>query len=342
MLEAHTLDAWTRLSERRTPPYFRLTMLGGFAAPLFLWLAGLALVLAAERQLSRTGDRAQATSFIVKRGLEIFILAFLFRIQAFLISPGSWLVTIFRVDILNVMGPSLVIAGLLWGMARSQTAAALGAAATATLIALVTPLIRSASWVDHLPLWIQWHLRPFSDHTTFTLLPWSGFVFAGVTCGVLLASTTSLEAERRTLRWLTGAGLLTLALGFYTAYRPALYASSSFWTTSPTYFAIRVGAMLLLLGALYAASPIIERVPRFAGMLESFGRNSLFIYWIHVELVYGYTTWPLRQRLPLWGYGLAYILFCALMLGAISCKAWVIRGWRVSHTSGSRPTAVPV
>ncbi len=54
------------------------------------------------------------------RGVEIFLLAFLFRLQAFIVSPGSHPVTLFRVDVLNVMGPAMVVAGLLWA-AASQT-----------------------------------------------------------------------------------------------------------------------------------------------------------------------------------------------------------------------------
>jgi hypothetical protein len=46
----------------------------------------------------------------------------------------------------------------------------------------------------------------------------------------------------------------------------------------------------------------------------------LFIYWIHVELVYGYATWPIRHRLDLWQTMLAYIGFCALMYGALSIR----------------------
>ena len=93
MIEAHALDAWTRSSSRSAPAYQYLSMLGGFAAPLFLWLAGLSLVLAAEHTFRRTGSRSTATDAIVRRGAEIFILAFLFRLQAFVVSPGSWLVT---------------------------------------------------------------------------------------------------------------------------------------------------------------------------------------------------------------------------------------------------------
>src|ERR1700676_4207482 len=122
MIEAHTLDAWTRPADHSTLAFGNLSVLGGFAAPLFLWLAGTALVLSAERGARRTGRPNAPALAVVRRGLEIFILAFLFRLQAFIVSPGSSVVTLFRVDILNVMGPSIVAAGLLWGVVENRLA----------------------------------------------------------------------------------------------------------------------------------------------------------------------------------------------------------------------------
>ena len=69
--------------------------------------------------------------------------------------------------------------------------------------------------------------------------------------------------------------------------------------------------------ALYAVEQLANRFGVAFTALERFGRRSLFVYWIHVELVYGYATWPLRGRLPLWGVGLAYAAFTALMYGAV-------------------------
>jgi hypothetical protein len=51
--------------------------------------------------------------------------------------------------------------------------------------------------------------------------------------------------------------------------------------------------------------------------LERLGRSSLFIYWIHVELVYGYASWFWRGRLPLWGTALACVAFAAAMYGVL-------------------------
>src|SRR5512142_180519 len=123
MIEAHTTDAWTRTASRGSTPYAYAVMLAGFAAPLFLWLAGLSIPLAAAAGVRRGLSRRAAAEAVIKRGLEIFILAFLFRLQAFVLSPGAHPVTLFRVDILNIMGPAIVLAALAWSLVESRTLA---------------------------------------------------------------------------------------------------------------------------------------------------------------------------------------------------------------------------
>jgi hypothetical protein len=68
--------------------------------------------------------------------------------------------------------------------------------------------------------------------------------------------------------------------------------------------------------------------------LERLGRASLFIYWIHVELVYGYASWLWRHRLPFWGTAIAFVGFCALMYGAVVLRDRVVSG------RATRPRAV--
>jgi len=328
MIEAHTADAWTRLDVRRTIAFRDATVLGGFAAPLFLWLAGLAVVLAATRTAERGGSRPRAVEMICRRGLEIFILAFLFRVQGFIVTPGSRMVAIFRVDILNIMGPSIVAAGLVWGLARTAEARVLWYSATASAIAMLTPIARDASLIDALPVWFQWYVRPAGDLTTFTLLPWSAFVFAGGAVGALIAAARDARSERRLHAILAGVGAALVALGFYTAGRPSLYHASSFWTSSPTWFAIRVGIVMMALSAIYALTALAELTGVKLRWLERLGRSSLFVYWIHVELVYGYASWLWRHRLPLWGTAIAFCVFGAAMYGAVVLRDRVVDYWR--------------
>lgn len=337
MIQAHSLDAWTRIADRSSRAFGYLLVLGGFAAPMFLWLAGVGLVLSAERVLQKSGRRSQAAGAVVGRGAQIFILAFLFRLQAFIISPGSAPVTLFRVDILNVMGPAMAVAGLLWAIGTNRRGAALACGLMAVATAMATPIVRQASWVNVLPIWTQWYLRPFGDHTTFTLLPWAGFVFAGAAYGSVLAHAQDARRERWVVASLTLTGAAVLALGLFTASRPSIYAVSNFWTSSPTYFAVRTGILMLALSVLFAVTWIERWVAQPLSVLERFGRNSLFVYWIHVELVYGYTTWVIHRRLPLWGTALAYLVFCAAMFGAMLLRDRLVNWWRTTGTPKSAP-----
>jgi uncharacterized membrane protein len=330
MIEAHTVDAWTRAGARSSVAFRNAIILGGFAAPLFLWLAGLSLVLSASSTARRAGARAAGARRVFRRGLEIFALAFLFRLQAFVVSPGGSPVKLLRVDILNIMGPAIAVSALAWGLSRSRAATALLFALMAAAVALVTPLVRGTAFIDRLPDVVQWYLRPSGAHSNFTLFPWSGFVFAGAVAGVLLAPAREADAERRVHAAFALCGALMTALGLYLAGRPSLYRESSFWTSSPSWFLIRVGIMQLALATLYALGALAASRAVRLEPLEAFGRHSLFVYWIHVELVYGYASWFWRGRLPLSGVAMAYGLFVLAMYGAVRLE----EGWLDRRAAG--------
>ena len=81
--------------------------------------------------------------------------------------------------------------------------------------------------------------------TTFTLFPWAGFLLGGAAVGIWLDSVQSAADERRTTLLV---GVLGLAIGFggyAAAYLPSIYTQSEFWTSSPTYFFVRLGVLLL-------------------------------------------------------------------------------------------------
>ncbi len=334
MIEAHTLDAWTRPADRRGVWFGDASILGGFAAPLFLWLAGVGVAMSAARAFERTGSRSSAAESIVRRGLEIFILAFLFRVQAFILSPGAHPVTLFRVDILNVMGPAIVATGIIWASGRTATMRVLAFSAAATFVAMITPVIRETTAIDAWPQWFQWYLRPTGDNTTFTGLPWAGFVFAGGAVGALIAEARDERLERRLQVILAAAGAALIALGFYAAAQPSIYRASSFWTSSPTWFCIRTGILMVALACVYFLEIALTRAGVGLRPLARMGQSSLFVYWIHVELVYGYASWWWRRSLPLWGTALAYAAFCTLIYGAVRLRDRLVdaRRARAQHT----------
>jgi uncharacterized membrane protein len=324
MIEAHTVDSWTRLSSRGSTAYGYAIMLAGLAAPLFLWLAGVSIPLAAAAGIRRGLSRRAAAENVVKRGLEIFILAFLFRLQAFILSPGAHPITLFRVDILNIMGPAIVCAAVVWMLSESSVALAAIFTALAVAVTMATPIVRHLHVVDRLPPLLQWYVRPSGDNTTFTSFPWIGFVFAGAAVGVLLSAADTKRTERLLLAAIGATGIVAVAGGFYASRLPSIYADSSFWTTSPTYFAIRTGILMTILVVMFGAERVVPASVAVLRPLAHFGQRSLFVYWIHVELVYGYASWALRRRLPLWGTAVAYVLFTAAIYAVVLLRDAVV------------------
>ena len=235
MIEAHVIDSWTRVADRQTRAFGESLILGGFGAPLFLFLAGIAVAMSAGSKARRTGDSRAAIRAVQRRGLEILLLAFLFRFQSFVLSHSpAW--AMLKVDILNIMGPSIILTATLWGVFRTARARIIAFAAATAAIVWTTPIIRRADALGVLSDSLEAYLRPIPNLTNFTFFPWMAFVTAGALVGVILDAARSLEADRRVNLGFAVGGVLAAAAAYKASFQPALWAPSSFWTTSASFF----------------------------------------------------------------------------------------------------------
>jgi uncharacterized membrane protein len=331
MIEAHVIDSWTRLDARHTWQFGWSMILGGFGAPLFLYLAGLSVALSAGSKLRRTGDAAAAARFVMRRGLWVFGLAFLFRVQAWILGMGSPQ-SLLKVDILNIMGPSIVAAAALWGACRSQRSRVLAFAAVAVAIAFLTPLIRHAPQLDRWPDALVAYLRPLKGRSSFCIFPWAGFVFAGAVIGVLIDDAQTRLSETWLNVRLFACGTALAAAAYGASWLPFAYARSDFWGASPAFFLLRTGTMTALVGVAYAWASRRVWMRSSAGNttqagaserwspVQQLGRSSLFIYWIHVEMVYGLVSLRIHKRLTHPQAWLALAAFTVLMFGCTVLK----------------------
>jgi uncharacterized membrane protein len=328
MIEAHTLDSWTRLADRARPSYRWAIVLGGFGAPIFLFLAGVAMALAANARRRRGMSEAEAGRRAMRRAWQVFAFAFLFRLQSLLISGGG-LRAFLKVDILNVMGVSMLAAAVLWRLGRSTRTRVLLLGAATAGAAMLTPPVRSTSLLGWLPTAIEAYLRPEPGRSTFTLFPWGGFLFAGVLAGMWL-DVGDQALERRRVVWLSAAGL-TIGGGAYAAsYLPPIYEQTSYWTSSPTFFFVRLGVLAAMVAVAFGWSTL--RAGRWSP-LQEFGMASLFVYWIHVEMVYGVVSTPLHRALTFEQVIVAMLAFSLFLFGLVRMKKRVTRTSRAAGKS---------
>ena len=312
MIEAHAFDAWTLPEQKARTAYGWLMVLGGMAAPAFLFMAGIAVALGAAAHMRRGRSPVEAARLVERRGWQIFLYAFVFRLQSYTLGGFSNAAGLLKVDILNIMGPSIVAAACVWRLPGTRLRRALVLAAGAAVVAMSTPAIREAGWLSGLPDPLDWYFRPDPGKGTFTLFPWAAFVLAGAVLGL------ALDGGREWPPWRLQAvvaltGSLIVATSYWASWQPAVFPTARFWTTSPAFFALRVGVLVVLVAVawLWSARPW----PRLSTLrpLEVLGAGSLFVYWVHVELVYGGATKPLRRQLTLEQGAVAWVVFTAGM-----------------------------
>lgn len=323
MVLSHTVDAWTRDADRDRTAYYWTAFLGGLAAPAFLFLAGLGTALSGAAQQARGRPRADIRSALVWRGVYIFGLALVFRFQSFVLGLGSP-AGLFKVDILNVMGPALMLAAVLWGAAARVPGRILMAAVATAAIAMAAPLVGSAGWVDALPPPLQWYLRSPAVPSGFTLLPWAGFVCAGLGVGAVVAAATTVRAQRRVQTGLALLALVVAGVAYWASLQPTIYppGRSTFWEASPAFFFLRLGLISALLPLCWAASALVPQ--RFGAWLATLGAASLFVYWVHVEFLYGGLAVLIKRRMPLeWTLVSAALLAYGLVRLVPRARQWV-------------------
>ena len=332
MVHAHILDSWTRETDRTTRMYYSLQWIGGVASPLFLFLAGSAMAMSAASKARQAGSHVAGAHAARRRGWEIFLLAFAFRLQAEVLGFGP-IQTLFKVDMLNVMGLSMVAASFLWqGTATRSKRIVLFAALTA-LITLATPLVRTVSWLTWLPDPLEAYLRPAGTYAAFPLFPWAGFLFAGVIVGDVVDAVRTSAGNASSLHAsLFGVGVAGVALAAWASYQPALFPTANFWHDSPTIFFIRLGSVVALVATAWAIEQLSDRslLPRsLFQALVTLGRSSLFVYWIHVEMVYGLVAEPIKKQLPLWATQVAWLLLCLALYGVVIWKNRMLEGYEL-------------
>jgi uncharacterized membrane protein len=303
MFQDHCYDSWLSDAARQSKLYKASQLGGTLPAPLFLFLAGISFALVADRLRRRDATARQIAVTTIRRGAEILALGLLFRLQEYILGqPWAPWTDLLRVDILNTIGVSIMLMGALcWIVSAALDAAETGAwrmrnvyaaIVAALAISFTSPLV----WTSWKPHWLPWYLETYLDGVhnlgvpqpwLFPIFPWAAFAFAGMAVGFVILSERARLHEARTALALGLTGFLVGAAALWAEAQPRqLYAVDDFWHTSPNFFLLRVGILLLILLAAYAWCRWGPPARMFSPLVH-LGQTSLLVYWVHIEFVYG-------------------------------------------------------
>ncbi|HTW32088.1 MAG TPA: heparan-alpha-glucosaminide N-acetyltransferase domain-containing protein [Candidatus Sulfotelmatobacter sp.] len=310
MFQTHCYDAWLGGAARQSRFYMYSQLGGTFPAPLFLYLAGISFALVTEKLWQKNVAPGQIARTTIWRGAEIFGFGMLLRMQEYAIAWG-WAAKsdLLRVDILNTIGVTMMLMGVMcWAVLgvgsgagveqdearrkRVRLALILAAAGTALGISLLTPLL----WTTWRPDWLPWPIESYINGVhnlgvpqawMFPIFPWAGFGFAGLGTGFVLQSEWVRQREVRVFLAIgvVGAVLIELSRWLVTLH-VQIYPVFDYWHTSPQFFVIRVGMLMVILTATYAWCKWGAAQWGFSPLIQ-LGQASLLVYWVHIEFVYG-------------------------------------------------------
>jgi uncharacterized membrane protein len=339
MFQTHCYDSWLSPQARQSK-FFMYSQLGGtFPAPLFLFLAGFSFALVTEKLWQKNLPASTIARTTILRGAEILGFGLLFRVQEYVIAWG-WapLSDLLRVDVLNTIGVSMMLMGVVCcivlsanhredGYAQStRTALIASAVCVAAVLALLAPMIWTTWRIPGLPWPIESYINGVNQSGVpqpwlFPIFPWTGFAFAGMALGFFLQSAWARERETSVLLGAGGAGIVLVELARWLEARPQLYAAYDYWHTSPNFFLIRVGMLLMILSACYAWCRWGLGQWGFSPLIQ-LGQASLLVYWVHLEFVYGrFSILPKRsESLSTASWGLLIIFLCMLLMAFLRTR----------------------
>lgn len=363
MFQWHCYNSWLAPEWRKSSLY-KWSQLGGtLPAPLFIFLAGVSVALVTQRLREKGASRNAIAKIIISRGAEVFALGLAFRVQEYLLGyPRAPWTDLLRVDVLNILGLSMMILGVLcWLAAGPDTVAGpphprsispatrraiFAALALAGGVALATPFIWTSSTIRSWP----WPLASYLNgaHTfsepqpwLFPIFPWSAFAFAGLATGFFLFSDFTRHRETRVFPALGLGGALLFLFGLLCDrsgvrwYPENIY---DFWHTSPNFFLIRCGILLILLFLVYGWCRWGLACRGFSPVAQ-LGNTSLLVYWVHIEFVYGRFSILPKGRC---GIAKATAGLLAIFLAMLVLSVWRTR-WKKRTAKvlrpGPRPTA---
>ena len=314
MIQCHVFNSFTRLDARHTSAYTLTQFVGGMAAPLFLFMAGMTSGFQMERLGRSLLTRYQRWRKALRRAAYILLIAYLFRLTNWLGAfPNANLLDLLKVDILNCMGLAMAVFSL---AAVLDSADRIRWAILGALLVAATAPVVSALDLSGLPSVVRYYVAPGLDHAQFPFFPCAAYLGFGLAAGCLVKSASSAggrEPMHRLMRWMALAGFASLLAARYFANLPfSIYPHADFWRNSPALIVIRTGIMLMMLACCY----LLTHLPSTLGWgwIEKMGKTSLLVYWVHVMLVYGVLASPLKRALMPAGSALAVVLVTLLMI----------------------------
>jgi uncharacterized membrane protein len=297
MIQTHIFNSTLRPDIMESVVYDVIKFIDGIVAPTFLFASGMAYAVATRRKMK---DYLAFGTPLVRQFVRlsfILLIAYLLHVPRFnyyhlRYEAGTTAWEIFwQSDVLHCIAVSLLLLQLLLLVLRSEKLL------YRVILGLTVGIVFSTPIMWGIDFWQFWAVPIASfmnglHYSIFPLFPWAAFLFAGALTGryyLLAKDSESSGASGAVDAWMkrasmAAAGLILASFAFHPVAR-LIYPVYDYWRFSPSFFMLRLGIVLIIMGGMYLAEKTRGVSP--SSIITLMGRESLLVYASHLFLIYG-------------------------------------------------------
>lgn len=261
----------------------------GLTAPTFLFISGAVNVFANKR----LEDGSLGKDIIWKRikiAIMLLIIGYLLVFPAAkvydlqFVSEDSWRI-FFSVNILQLFSVSLLLLLTLFILTKNNKKLGYVSLFLAFLIVFASPFVHQVHWFDYLPEFFAAYLS--SEHgSLFPVFPFSAYLLFGASFGVWLQRIDRNQRNEFLMKTCWKIGVPTILIGYpmMLLFNKVSVPFVDVLRVSPGFFFIRIGLVLTIISIMTFIYNLTKPLGKYYSM---FGKKAIYIYVIHLMLIYG-------------------------------------------------------
>lgn len=329
MIEGHVVNGLLRPDLKGTTVFGLIHFLNGVVAPAFLFMSGFTFAVSSQRKWAEYLLLQKSFFRQVGRLSFILLLAYALHLPYFSLrriiqeATPQDIASLLQVDILHTIAVSLLTLLLLLLIVRREKWLRYSALVLALAVVFSAPVVWDFDFRNIFPLPIASYFNA-KHGSLFPLFPWAGFVFCGTFTSHLFLSALQRGEEKKMMARIFWSGVAIVILGIFSGQVLAhLYRTYDYWYTSPSFFMIRLGLVMMALSGMWYYEK--KTNPR-SSVMQVIGQESLFVYALHIILVYG-TALPSGSLVQIFGSSLNFAGCAGVFLGLSTVTCLIAYVW---------------
>ncbi len=290
MIQGHTFDALLDFSLRTHSLYFIHDFFHGFIAPMFLFASGVAFGISTFKKWEEHTAFSKTVARRYGKFVGLILIGYALHLPFFSLQKivseakpneiAAWL----QVDALQCIAVTLLILQTAVLILKQERRFVIFLSFLAAGVIFLSPLVWNIDAVGAMPLWIASYINA-GNNSWFPLFPWSGYILSGVVFAWIFMNAQDRGTAAELMEKNVVAGLAALVVSFIVVNLPTnVYPLHDVWKVNPLIITGRLGFVLLVTSGIFFAERSLKINPFLPRII---GRESLFIYILHLVILYG-------------------------------------------------------